>query len=797
MRLIWKILKRLIFIGLGLILLLAILGGSVLFWIVRYPDSARRFAENHLLPADLRVTWERVDAGFQWTGGLSWRFHLQGTNISISKGQPQVQVPLSELSTDVSLAFFQRRPIVHVSHLRVLAQKPLQLRLDPSPEVTDEEPKSLYQQIESYLRLLALGKNYAQMDSAEIRIPEFRFARGEEPPTVLAIHLKRPAEGKSTDTLMVKLGAQRERLKAQLDGALNFAELESEQPFMEGRLKADGAGAKVDALFKASYTGTKIDLRVSGNVAYALKGKMLQLAPQVALIMTREEADVRLETAVAGLVPTNAVDVKKITGHVRWGMRDDTDWLATTMSFRIWAPVELYLVDKDMRPPLEKACECKIPERLMVTLNGKFWPKTLMELKAHRRPVVDGRIQVEGVRNKLFNADLAAQVRVDREGEEWKIFPTLDSTLHIQSYQGLRRYLDAKGLIIPAPLDVLNGEIHIEAQSQVTRTSTQSRTPVHVAVNLASPNQKVDLQITTTLVLDSELRNLDVFVDVLVNALELELPPLDPIAGLPKVISDPRFLFQPPPSKQAKVAAKGKAQGFKVRFYFAAQTASPGVVKLLSKYADPFIPLTLNLKRSLSGDLDGFVKIEPFEIHYLRRTVHVEQLRVVMPTRDDANIPVDGRFRVNQTQYRIFVDVSGTLRAPSIKLSSDPYLPRSEIISVLLYDRTTDQLAGGDTDAVGNFEAALADRAIGLFGLWAFASTPIRSFSYNAVTKVYSATVNLGGGVTATVGTTWEEAAHLEVRKRVSKRWVLTASWDPNQETERAGQLVLQWEKRF
>ena len=102
-----------------------------------------------------------------------------------------------------------------------------------------------------------------------------------------------------------------------------------------------------------------------------------------------------------------------------------------------------------------------------------------------------------------------------------------------------------------------------------------------------------------------------------------------------------------------------------------------------------------------------------------------------------------------------------------------------------------------DRETVGSFEAAISDRAIGLLGLWVFASTPIRSFSYNPLTKVYTATVKLAEGTTAAIGTDWEEAAQLEVRKRVTRRWVLTASWAPSDSKEQLGKLVLQWEKRF
>ena len=51
--------------------------------------------------------------------------------------------------------------------------------------------------------------------------------------------------------------------------------------------------------------------------------------------------------------------------------------------------------------------------------------------------------------------------------------------------------------------------------------------------------------------------------------------------------------------------------------------------------------------------------------------------------------------------------------------------------------------------------------------------------------------------LTAGIGTNWEEATRLELRKRVSRRWMLTASWTPNEEGDITEKLVLQWEKRF
>ncbi len=237
--------------------------------------------------------------------------------------------------------------------------------------------------------------------------------------------------------------------------------------------------------------------------------------------------------------------------------------------------------------------------------------------------------------------------------------------------------------------------------------------------------------------------------------------------------------------------------GFRTEFSFDIKTKDVGAIQLISPLATPYVPLTVSINTMAKGESSGFVRAEPFSVTYLRRTLKVERFQMNLAEDESGDFPINGRFRVDQTNFKIHIDVTGTLDSPQINMTSDPYLPRNEIISVLLYDRTSTQLIGADAETAGNFEAAIADRAIGLFGLWAFASTPIRSFSYNPFTKVYSATVQLSDGVTAGVGTGTERAAHLEVRKRVSKQWVLTASLSPTQEREQVGKLVLQWEKRF
>jgi hypothetical protein len=288
--------------------------------------------------------------------------------------------------------------------------------------------------------------------------------------------------------------------------------------------------------------------------------------------------------------------------------------------------------------------------------------------------------------------------------------------------------------------------------------------------------------------------DLNLSVKVSVADLQLQLPPLNPVGGIPKVAPDARILKKP---KLVTVVNTGNRRKLRIGFDFEVATVKPGAIRLLSKYAQPYLPVSLAVNATEKTQAQGFIQAEPFKVEYLRRVVQVEKFRLDLEDIKKNVLPISGRLRIDQASYKIYINFEGTVQQPQVVLSSDPYLSQNEIISVLLYGRTSDQLVSADAQTAGSFEAAMADRAIGLFGLWAFAATPIQSFSYNPITKVYTATVMITDDLTAGIGTNWEEATRLELRKRVSNRWMLTASWAPNDAGETEQSLVLQWENRF
>lgn len=783
----WRRIKIALWTVLGLLLTLIVAVLAVSVWALKHPREAWEFADKHLLPDDLDVKWEKMEFQPRRTTWLKWEIQWSTEKLKIEKKSPELDVPVKDAGLTFSLRIFDSGPWFHFQEIRLHTDK-IRVKTQPSEkeEKTEESP---FETLRGYIGYLETARHWVSVDKFDVEVPEVSMASGPGEPLVLRASLKKettPEEAAREAKLKVDI--ELGEIKAGLEGKADTLKLGSAEPFYVGTIGAAAKTWSFKADSKMSFDGQMAVLTLDSEASYGEEGKAIHAKPKIGIAMRESGAEIKMESAVRD-IPGPLVKLDKLQAEAQVPFDNGFAFSERPMTFKIWTPVELFFVDKNMRPPLEKSCRCKIPESLVATLDGRMWLQRLMSNTDSRQQVVDSTVRIEGVKNRLFTADIGAHVRLDKEKEQFLILPRLDSDLVIHSFKGVINFLDAKNIMIPAPLDVLDGKIHVSARGPVDREKGRMTSAIEATANLSSENQKVDVQTTVNLDLAENMKSLDVFIHSLINELRLELPPLDPVLGIPPMTHDSRVLMQPAPEKQAG--------GMRLRIFFDVKTAAAGSIKLLSKLADPYAPVSVSVNNAAAGESAGFVRLEPFTITYLRRKVFVERFQVTLAEDEDGNFPIGGRFRIDQGGYKIFIDLAGTSGGPAVSLNSEPFLPRNEIISVLLYGHTSDSLGQAEAETTGSFDAALADKAIGIFGLWAFASTPIQSFSYNPVTKVYTATVKLGEGLTAGVGTNWERAALLEVRKRVSRRWVLTASWSPTESREQVGKLVLQWEKRF
>ena len=753
-------------------------------WAFYNPAKAWRLIQPLVISKDIKTSWTSWQFKAQKITLKHWRFEWNVTGFKFERSQPKIALHFN-IKAAGHVNFFDPRTGVQLEHLEVTSQSPGIVEMASSSTTGVKNPHELVRSLRSQIYWLdrMLG-----VDKIKIAIPEVALSSGPTPPIKISVEVDKP--GKNDEQAVdFRGGAKSAEWEAALNGALRLDQVAAGISFVKGEVSGKGAKWSFASQYDLALPPHQLLLNYKIKGGYGVGEEALSGTAEGQATIQPDQVTIKGKS-----------DFNKLPGSVppikgaEWAL-DLPLWPGVVLSHlaghaKIAAPLELTFISPELRQQLEKNCACKFPTSLKATLDGKVWVSHILSEMPEDRPVANLEFKFEPVNNPLLVMNLAGELRVTHaKDQSFKFSPTINAYVKLPNFQWVKGVLEANKIMVPSPFDILQGSLEAACKTTLWQSDKGIVIPIDAKANLSSSNQKVVLESKINLFIPEGFKSMDIMLDFLVHDFVVELPPLDPVKGFPQLTKDSRVLMQP--------AKSGNPNAFRFRLMYGVRTAKPGAIRLLSKLAKPAIPMSLDLDRTAKGDTLGSVRIEPFELNYLHRTMNIEQLRVIVDDRETADFAVDGRLRMEQSQYKVNIVISGSLRSPLVKLNSEPELSRSDIISVLLYDRTSDQLVSADRETVGSFEAAISDRAIGLLGLWVFASTPIRSFSYNALTKVYTATVQLAEGTTASIGTDWEEAAQLEVRKRVTRSWVLTASWSPSDTKEQSGKLVLQWEKRF
>ncbi len=783
-----KIFRRILWTSLILLLVAIAAATGTTYYAVTHPKEVWSFAQNHFLPKDLLIDWGSMTFSAQKLSLTSMTMDWVIEDLRVRKSSPAVDIPIQNLRFNLTVQPFGAGPKIRAHQVSVSAPQEIRIHREESQDSRELSP---YQQIDGVLRQVSRVDRWVQIESLAITAERILVQTGTAAPLTAKVSLKKEA----TDWITIKASLvtrfdKEQSFEVELSGELALNEMGHQKEFLRGRLSEKGMGLEAHQEFSMKLMGETIEISVAGPFSYRQKKLKLAGALTLKASLTSSGALITADLNLSG-IPGPLVKIDQAKIKLDLPFQNGLIWSSLPSQFSVSAPVDLFFVDQDMRPPIEKSCHCKIPETLKTSVTGQVWLATALSEPKAQQPLLDVTFRTDSVENKLFTVHLAGSLKAHKRGIEIVYEPTLNSSVVLHSFQGLRQFLDAKNILIPAPLDVLEGTIESQIDGPVLFENAQWVFPLKTAMHLKSQNQKVEIRSESRFNLDEKLTGATLAVRTMIDELQLELPPLDPLRGKPRVTPDHRIQLAPKEKK--------KASEFKLAVTVEVETTRPDSIRLLSKYFHPYMPLSIKI--SYSGPAkapQGLLKLAPFQVEYLKRKMQVERLTLDLNSGDGTGFPIDGRFKIKQTFYTVYIDVSGLSTKPAIHLSSEPYLSESEIISVLLYNRTSDQLASSDAQTASGVNAAVADRAIGLFGLWAFAATPIKSFSYNAATKTYSATVDLPGEVSAAIGTNWEAATSVELRRRVSQQWMLTAKWTPaSDDASQSTKLMLEWEKRF
>lgn len=763
-----------------------IFSSAVVFWILYHPASAWNFASRYFLPEDLKVTWESMEYNWRMNSWREWNYEWATKKLEITKVSPQMDVGVIEAEVQWSINLWTGKPFLEFKTFSLSTRENSFVQILPSSDSSPE--RSIYQMANDYLGYLSQTNHLSAIKVVNVSVSTFELRFLEGAPWVLQASIFKNYDTAEKEEIHFSAKAESDTLSIQGKGFINGDNFDTDQNFLGFDVEAKDTAWAVEGNWVGVFKEDRVVVKGKPNISVGEKNKT-RIQPDLVLTLEENGLDLQSSMKVTG-IPGPIVHLDRMKLQVHMPLEDDVLWADQPTTATLESPVDIFMIDKNMRPPLEKACKCKLPEEFMVRASAKAWMNVVFGEPQDRKKAAELAVSLDSVKNKLFSVDASASAEIFKQLQQWTFEPRVKADAMVHSFQGLRYFLDAKGVIIPAPLDILEGTLAIKADSPIARDAISSTANVSLDLDLKSATQAVLVSSDVQVRLANTFKALELDVDAIIKKLTLELPPLDPVLGIPAVTRDNRILKAP--------VEKSARPSFVVNIITHVATESAGAIRLLSKYAKPYVPVSVAVN-TRNSNASGYVRLEPFKVSYLRRDLYVENFQLAVAQNADEELPLSGRFRIEQGGYKIFLTLKGTTESPSVAFTSEPVLSKDDIISVLLYGRVADQLVSAEAETAGNFNAAMTDRAIGLFGLWAFASTPIQSFSYNSTTKVYTATVDLGKGLTAGVGTNWEQSTNFELRKRLSRRWMLTAAWAPSsaQNIRQEGRIVLQWEKRY
>lgn len=742
------------------------------------PRAAWNLVQHRVVPSDLNITWKTAEFKPDQRGHLHWNGTLHMRGVQIEKSDPHIALPIDELSINYSLSFFRPSTRLTIHELRMHSPGGGWYEA-AADDVKNMRERNVYELERLLSERWAIFHRYVSIELLNISIQNFELRAKSEAPIVAQMSFENAQRNPKSDEIHFRVDMKRGKEWASTSGQIFTAQINSRNAWLQADFLSQSA--LLSGQFKVNLNSDSdgAGLSVLGKGTSIVDDERVQIEPDLKMSLTHPEWALFLKTPITGLhEPFEKISSASLEMHTP---NAPGQWFSPEPSVvKMSAPLNILAVGPDILPALEKSCNCKWPRLRQVEASGRVWLKSYWAPAGDHYPYYEIGVRSEPTHNDLFNLELAGSLRRLHEHGRDTYVPTIDSSLNIKSFQRLREVLRSKGMALSAPFDEFEGPVSVTAKAPVTFSEHGSHTSVDFTTGLTSNVHSLKSEGHAEFDLNADRTVLDILLSFKLHSAMFDMPNLDLIRDFGRADTKP---------------AEEKKK-FKVRLTLAATTDEPNAVKLLSPLAVPHVPMTMEAVRTNKGDLSGYVKVEPFQAHYTKRDMIIEQLRILFDRRDDANYPVDGRLRFDSAQHRIFVGVSGTLRSPSIELKSEPSLSRTDIISVLLYGREMEHLNAAEKEMANAFESAVVDRTIGLFGLWTFVSRPVGNFKYDTEKKTYRATVLNSDGHYSEITSDWEERAQTELRKRLTSEWILVASWVPDPKQPKLGQVAFRWEKR-
>lgn len=367
----------------------------------------------------------------------------------------------------------------------------------------------------------------------------------------------------------------------------------------------------------------------------------------------------------------------------------------------------------------------------------------------------------------------------------------------IADFGELVKFLDGTGYAFPAPLNALDGALSAEASVESRAGEPRRQVEFGARTDLTSPKQALKAELKGSASVPSPGAGGKVKVDAEIDLKKVvfQLPYLE-LKGTPAPVPDKRIKTGDPArdaAVDARHAGVAKPAPAPADYDFTVRTSSP--VVLLTNLLKSPVPVSIDIRARPAG-ASGTVKIESFDMKVLRQNARVDHI-TLKPGAPGAPAEIDGKLVYKRNAVTVDILILGTTAKPTVVFESDPPMSQNEIVALLLYGKSPDELDADQKSSAGNASAAMTSGAFGLASLFLFASTPVESVSYDAASSSYEVKFKLPGGATLAVGSNLKESKTLGLRKRLARHWEIQTEADSGEGERGAITTFLQWFERY
>lgn len=768
-----KFLRIILKLSLSLLALLSLI--FILVWFNLASILTPAFLEesqSYFLP-NVKVDWDKIDIKFINLGVLNKKVTMRGVDFCVKS--KAFNICTDNLDVHLTIRPINRR-MIELNALQYSGNRS-RLEIDQT-SMAEDEPLNLQKIKQQVLDGLAFLRKNAQRLPAQFNLvlKDFEIIQNSK-------------------SWLVGVSIDSQEFSAIIDNGLLQAKSSGKfHPTLQSLHKLDGTVllTNSDAVIETKYVlllGDHAQIKTKTNMQFSLSKEKKEEKRNIAsfnlninLLSDRDE--IIIDTLEAQLEPYfSYVNIKKCTVDYS----QDSDFL-----LKANCPQTKISLGRNLEKQKAELSKMSASTDILLKFSAGI-----------RHSLVNGRsgtvghldINLDTYKSDFLVVDANSFISFVRTSSQLAIVPkSLDIQMVLDSFKKINQLLNSTEHPLPSMINEMEGKSEFNLSlKEVDKGRALFNISGHA--NLRGPKKQrlnaklmgdyhysiFDSKKADTLKLRTVLKDLVVYI-----------PDISPLNGIPDLQRDPRIQVSTEniPSKRHSTANSKKP----LEVDFELLTERDDSIRIYYYLARPYVPLGLSLKLKNKQLKYQISMGEPFAIELLKRQIEFESFEIETDDVEQETANLNAKLSYAASNYKIFLNILGTVKEPVLKLTSIPYLPESDIISVLLYNRTRSELNGGENRSVGGAESAIADKALGLFSMWALAATPIRSFSYDSNSNVYKAQVELPGGVDLDIGTDWEESQNIGLRKQIWGNWMLVTGLKSGGKEGQVGNIFLQKE---